>query len=83
MVKLVLFNLLISFKFSVASSSVCPPERNAMPGTSDGTDSSKHFKVSSAIYLQSIFSLLSTPGKIILGLSIVAFKSTLFNINSS
>ena len=39
---------MIKFRFSVASTSDWPPDKNAIPGTSDGTDSFKHLRVNFA-----------------------------------
>ena len=55
--KLELFFKLIIFKFSVASISDCPPDKKAIPGTSSGTLSNKHFNVNSAIFSELIFQL--------------------------
>ena len=41
-------NLLIKFRFSVASNSDWPPDKKAIPGTSEGTELFKHFNVNFA-----------------------------------
>ena len=63
----------------MACISVCPPDKNAIPGTSDGTLSFRHFTVSLAISSLEIFFSDLDPGSIILGFNITPFKSTLFN----
>ena len=75
--------LLIKFKFSVASTSVCPPDKKAIPGTSVGTFSFKHFRVSFATSSLDIFLSEVVPAKIILGFKIIPLKSILLIINSS
>ena len=82
-VKLVSFIKFILFRFFAASNSDCPPDKKATPGTSDGTDIFKHFRVSSAIFLVSIFISEFEPGKIIFGFNIVPLRSILFFSNSS
>ena len=52
--------MFIWFKFAVASISVWPPERKAIPGTNDGTLFFKHSNVSPAISSQDIFSFERT-----------------------
>ena len=47
--KLVSLYLFIKFKFSVACTSVWPPDKNAIPGTILGTFSFKHLSVIFAI----------------------------------
>ena len=80
--KFVSLILFISFKFWVASTSVCPPDKKAIPGTSVGTFSFNHCKVFFAISLELTLFFESTPGKIMLGLSIVPLRLTLCNNNS-
>ena len=46
--KEVLLYLLIKLRFSVASISLCPPDKKAIPGTSEGTEFFKHSSVSLA-----------------------------------
>ena len=69
--------MFIKCKFSVASSSDWPPDKKAIPGTSDGTEFLRHSIVSLATYLPSIFFLDSAPAKIILGFKIRPDKSIL------
>ena len=52
-----------SFRFATASISVWPPDKKAIPGTSDGTLFVKHSIVSSATRLLEIFSLDIKDGK--------------------
>ena len=75
--------LFIKFRFSVASISDCPPDKKAIPGTSDGTEFLRHSKVNFATSSLEMLSLDLLPARIILGFNMMPFKSTLFKINSS
>ena len=74
---------LILFKFFEASNSDCPPDKKAIPGTSEGTDIFKHLIVNSAISFVLIFFFEFYPGKIIFGFKIIPLGSTLCFISSS
>ena len=58
--KLVLLFLFIKFKFSVASISDWPPDKKAIPGTSDGTELLRHSKVNFATSLFLLYGLYLT-----------------------
>ena len=75
--KLVSFILFISFKFLLASISVCPPDKKAIPGTSLGTFFFKQSSVFLAISSELTFLEHLEPGNIILGFRMVPFKFTL------
>ena len=66
----------IARRFSVAWSGVCPPDRNTMPGTDDGTVSIIAPTVSSATSSGVSSRPLSLPETAIAVLSITAEKST-------
>ena len=53
-IKICVINLLISFKFLLASISVWPPDKKAIPGTSCGTFFLRQSRVFSAISLQKL-----------------------------
>ena len=69
--------LLISFKFFVASISLCPPDRKATPGTSLGIFFLRHSNVFFAISSALDFCLQLAPGSIMFGLRTVPLRFTL------
>mmetsp|Transcript_2008 Transcript_2008/g.5275 ORF Transcript_2008/g.5275 Transcript_2008/m.5275 type:complete len:315 (-) Transcript_2008:556-1500(-) len=67
---------LMAFRFTVASSSLCPPLRNMTPGMAAGTVRRSAATVCAAISEGVALVLLSTPGRTICGLSRQPSSST-------
>ena len=73
----------MEFKCAVASSSDCPPDKNAIPGIAAGTLLRKHCTVADATSSTLARSFASYPDKTILGFKIISSYCTPCEYNSA